>query len=303
MTSASSNGTEPFRLALVGAGAMGANYVKAVQALRDVRITAVVDVSVERANEVGAVIGARAAKALDYAGDFDGVIVATPSASHRVIAEPLLAQGIPCLVEKPIALTAEDCRALIAAAAATNTCLQVGHVERFNAAIQALLALDPPRGEIRTLTARRMNAGSARVIDIDVVQDLMVHDLDVVMAIKQTAVADVQANGTKDHAVAMLIFADGATAQVTASRVTEGRTRDLAVEMKGGAVYAVDYIQRALTRDGVALSVTGDPNNLGRQMTSFAHAVRTGTCPAVSGDDALAVMEVVWRVQKALGLS
>ena len=303
MTSASSNGTEPFRLALVGAGAMGANYVKAVQALRDVRITAVIDTSVERANQVGAVIGARAAKALDYAGDFDGVIVATPSATHRSVAEPLLARGIPCLVEKPIALTTEDCRALIAAAEATHTCLQVGHVERFNAAIQAFLALNPPRGEIRALTARRMNAGSARVIDIDVVQDLMVHDLDVVMAIKQSAVADVTATGTKDHAVATLAFADGATAMVTASRVTEGRTRDLAVEMKDGAVYAVDYIQRALTRDGVELSVTGDANNLGRQMTGFAHAVRTGTRPAVSGDDALAVMEVVWRVQKALGLS
>ncbi len=301
MTSASSFGTDPFKLALVGAGAMGANYVKAVQSVPDVRITAVVDPVVERANAVGAVIGARAARTLDHAGDFDAVVVAVPSAAHRAVAEPLLQRGVPCLVEKPFALTAEDCRALIAAAG--KTCLHVGHVERFNAAIQAFLALNLPYGGIRALTARRMNAGSARVVDIDVVQDLMVHDIDVVMAIKQIPVVEVAATGDKDHAVAVLTFADGATAEVTASRITEGRTRDLAVEMKDGAVYAADYIQRTLTRDGAALEVTGDANNLGRQMTSFAHAVRTGGRTAVSGDDALAVMEVVWRVQKALGLS
>lgn len=290
------------RLALIGAGAMGANYVRAVQSMTDVRIVAVVDPQVERANQMCAVIGARAAASLAHAGDFDAVIVAVPSADHRPVAEPLLARGVHCLVEKPFALTEEDCRALIAAAAHGNARLQVGHVERYNAAMQALLAYNMPVSDIRTLTARRMNAGSARVMDIDVVLDLMVHDIDAVMAVKKSPVTDVSASGTKDHAVAVLTFADGAAAHVTASRVTEGRTRDLTIEMKDGAVYALDYIERSLTRDGAPLPVPGDANNLGRQMTSFARAIRAGSAAEVSGEDALAVMDVVWRVQKALGL-
>lgn len=298
----SSSHPSPLKLALIGAGAMGANYVKAVQALTDVKIVAIVDTHVERANQVGAVIGARAAASLAYAGEIDAALVVVPSADHRAVAEPLLARGLHCLVEKPFALTEEDCRALMAAAEKTGACLQIGHVERFNAAVQALLAHQPPPAEMRSLTARRMNAGSARVTDIDVVLDLMVHDLDVVLALKQAPVTDIRAIGSKDHAVATLTFADGATAHLTASRITEGRTRDLSIEMSDGAVYGVDFIQRSLTRDGVSLSVPGDANNLGRQMTSFAHSIRNGAPPAVSGADALAAMQIVWRIQKALGL-
>ena len=89
---------------------------------------------------------------------------------------------------------------------------------------------------------------------------------------------------------------------MTASRITEGRTRDLTVELKDGAVYALDYIERSLSRDGAPLAVPGDANNLGRQMTSFARAIRSRSTTEVRGEDALAVMDVVWRVQKALGL-
>jgi predicted dehydrogenase len=293
----------PLRLALIGAGAMGTNYVRAVQSVADVRIVAVVDEKVERANQVGAVIGARAAASMSYAGEVDAVIVAVPSADHRSVAEPLLARGVHCLVEKPFALTEDDCRALIAAAKAGGACLQIGHVERYNAALQALLAQNLASSEILSLTARRMNAASARVTDIDVVLDLMVHDIDVVMALKSGAtVTDVRAAGTKDHAEAVLTFADGAAAHLTASRVTQGRTRDLAIELMDGAVYALDYFERTLTRDGAALAVAGDANNLGRQMTGFANAVRTGRAPEVGAEDALAVMNVVWQVQRALGI-
>ena len=281
---------------------MGANYVKAVQGLADVGIVAVIDEKVERANQVGAVIGARAAASLSHAGEFDAVIVAVPSVQHRAVAEPLLARGIHCLVEKPLALAQEDCRALMSAAQAGKACLQVGHVERFNPAVQALLALKLPPSTIRGLAARRMNSTSARVSDIDVVLDLMVHDIDVVLALKRERVTDVRATGTADHAVAVLSFADGTAAQLTASRVTQGRTRDLTLEMKDGEVYALDYMERTLMRDGATLPVAGNANNLGRQMQSFARAVRTGETPMVSGEDALAAMDVVWRIQAGLGL-
>lgn len=294
---------KPFRLALLGAGAMGANYVKAAQALSDVRITAVVDPVVARATAVGAAIGARAAAALPHAGDFDAAIVAVPSAQHRDVAEPLLAAGLPCLIEKPFALTEADCRALMAAAERGRAVLQIGHVERFNAAVQALLAQGLEPSAIRSLTARRMNAGSARVGDIDVVLDLMVHDIDVVLALKRAPVAEVRATGSADHAVAMLTFSDGASARLTASRVTEGRTRDLAVETKTGSLFSLDYVARTLTKDGAALPVVGDANSLGRQLRDFARASREGGAPQVGAAEALAVMDTAWRVQRALGLT
>jgi predicted dehydrogenase len=292
----------PLRLALIGAGAMGANYVRAVQTTPDVQITAIIDNHVDRANEIGAVIGARAARSLDHAGEIDAVLVVVPTAAHRRVGEPLLRRGVPCLVEKPLALTEVDCRALIAAAAAGKTVLQVGHIERFNAAMVALQAQELAGAAIAKLTARRMNAGSARVTDIDVVMDLMVHDIDAVLAVKREPVTGVAATGDKDHAVARLTFADGAHAEITASRVTPGRTRDLSVVMTDGRIYALDYIERALTLDGAALPVTADANALGRQMSAFAHSIRRGRAPQVSGAEALDVMTVAWRVQEALGL-
>lgn len=295
--------SNPLRLALIGAGAMGANYVRALQNTTDVRLTALVDHSVTRAHHLGAAIGARAAAHLDHAGPVDAAIVAVPTADHADVAVPLLRAGLPCLVEKPLALDAKSCDALQEAAAVGSTVLQVGHVERFNAAVVALRALNLPRADIAQLTARRMNAGSARVLDIDVVLDLMVHDLDVVMALKGEPVTEVRATGSGDHATAALVFADGSTAEITASRVTPGRTRDLALVMKDGTPYALDYIERSLRRGDAAVPVTGDANPLGRQVSAFAASIRTGTKPAVSADDAIAVMQVVWRIQRSLGLA
>ncbi len=113
---------------------------------------------------------------------------------------------------------------------------------------------------------------------------------------------DVRATGDQDHAVATLQFEDGATAEITASRVTPGRTRDLTVTLHDGKTYALDYIERTLSVDGVTIPVTADANSLGRQMSAFAHSIRTQTPPQISGGDALSVMDVTWRVQKALGL-
>src|SRR6185312_8583720 len=119
-------------------------------------------------------------------------------------AAPLLRAGISCLVEKPLAATDADIAQMIAAAREGKAVLQVGHVERFNPAVETLLAAAVAPAAIRALAARRMSAASARVTDIDVVTDLMVHDLDVVLALKGGDVAGVQAAGDDDHAVALL---------------------------------------------------------------------------------------------------
>lgn len=281
---------------------MGANYVRATQGLRDIQLVAVVDEMMDRATQAGAAIGARVTTQLVHAGDFEAAIVAVPSAAHSAVAVPLLRRGVHCLVEKPLALTREDCDALMAAAKDGGAVLQVGHVERFNAAVMALLAENPNPADIKQIVARRMNAGSARVTDIDVVLDLMVHDIDVVMALKRSPVHEVTATGDKDHAVARLAFEDGTFADVTASRTTPGRVRDLSVVMDDGAVYALDYIERTLTHRGADISVAGDANPLGRQVRDFARCIRRHETPQVCADQALRVLEIVWRTQQALGL-
>lgn len=229
-------------------------------------------------------------------GAADAVIVAAPTLLHAQVAVPLLEAGISCLIEKPVALTRDEF-ARMRKAVRKDAVIRAGHIERFNPAIRALLAAKP--ADIRTLTARRISGASARMSDVDVIVDLMVHDLDVVMTVKGLPVSAVSATGTRDNATATLTFSDGATATVTADRTTPTRIRDLDV-VTGNAAFHLDYIARSLTKDGVAQDVE-QADALSTELTAFIAAVR-GTGNAVTLDEAEASMDIVWRVQAALGL-
>jgi predicted dehydrogenase len=156
---------------------------------------------------------------------------------------------------------------------------------------------------VRQIAARRISAASARVKDIDVIMDLMVHDIDVVMALVQQPVTGISALGNADHAKALLTFRDGATAALTASRTEPGRIRDLTVTLDAG-VLEMDYIGRTLkevgNENGRSLPVPMH-DALTAQLSSFMAAVR-GDRVTVSALEAMAVMDVAWRVQTALGL-
>lgn len=283
------------KLAVVGAGVMGRNHLRAAQAA-DIPIAAVIDTDRASAEAAAETYGCAVGETLD---GFDAAIIAVPTAAHAPTALPLLNAGIHCLVEKPFAGSEAECQALMDAAAVRQCVLQVGHIERFNPAITALLNHVPDLASVRSLTARRMGPASARVTDISVVLDLMVHDLDIVLALKPQPVTGVQASGTRDHAEATLTFADGATAHLTASRTWPERVRDLVVD--AGKTYAVNYIAKTLQIDGDApQAFTGDA--LGAQLASFLECIRDHGTPRVTGATALHVMKTAWRIEQALGL-
>jgi predicted dehydrogenase len=290
----------PKRVAVIGLGVMGARHARAVAAHAGATLAAVVDVAEDARTAISKELDCAAyASIRDIIGKVDAAIVAVPTALHGTFALGLLDGGIACLVEKPFVASRDEGARVIAAAQARKVALQVGHIERFNPATIALLARAHDPSVLRTITARRISAASARVTDIDVIIDLMVHDIDVVLALKRQPVTDVTASGNADHAQAILTFRDGTTADITASRTQPGRIRTLQATTDKGAL-EMDYIARTLTENGVTVPVR-DHDALSAQLGAFLAAVKGGDV-IVSAADAMAVMDVAWRIQAALGL-
>ena len=287
---------------------MGKRHLAAIKRAANVDLIGVIDTDAAQAGAAAEMAGCPVlSEPASLIGQVDAAIIAVPTAAHVPCATALLHAGIGCLIEKPLAGTEADCRALMAAAVKGRAILQVGHIERFNPAAETLAHAMLPPASILALAARRMSAASARVLDIDVVTDLMVHDIDVVLALKKTAVAHVSARGNDDHAVALLSFADGTTATLTASRVTTTRIRDLDVVTRD-AFYHLDFSARTLSKsrrrdnghiESTDLAVTGT-DALSAQLEDFLSCVRDKRAPRVGGEDALATMILVAQIRKAM---
>ena len=298
----------PIRLAVIGAGVMGKRHLATAKSIAGVHLTAVVEPDAACAKAAAGMVDCPVvADAASLIGKIDAAIIAVPTAVHVTTATPLLRAGIACLIEKPLAGSEAECRALIAAAAEGRAVLQVGHIERFNPAIETLVHADLAPESIRALAARRMSAASARVLDIDVVTDLMVHDIDVVLALKKMPVAKVEGRGDDDHAVALLTFTDGTTATLTASRITATRIRDLDVATPD-AFFHLDYAARSLSRscrgdnghiESTALAVTAT-DALAAQLEDFLGSVRGENSPRVGGGDGLAAMILCAQIRAAI---
>ena len=293
----------PLRLVVVGAGVMGRNYLRTLGAA-GIESPAVLDIDGERARAAASEFGAHVAANLR---DFDAAIIAVPTASHAATTLPLLKSGIHCLVEKPFAASETECRALIAAAATADVVLQVGHIERFNPAIEALLVQGIDPTAIKFMAARRAGPASARVTDISVVADLMLHDLDIVLSLKRLPMDRIKVVGNRDHAEVELTFADGSVATLLASRTAATRTRDLLVKTHSGT-YQLDYIAKRLVLPANAaspheeiLNLAGDA--LRAQVAHFMSSILEKSPPRVSGTQALDIMKLVWRIEAALGRS
>jgi predicted dehydrogenase len=287
------------KLGVIGAGVMGRNYLRAAKTA-GIPIAFITDTTADAAKAAGAEFGC--AVNLDpRASDMQAAVIAVPTAAHAAIAAPLLKAGIHCLVEKPFVASEAEGRNVIAAAGA-HAVLQVGHIERFNPAVEALTAQAIDATTITSLTARRMGPASARVTDISVVSDLMVHDLDIVLALKPLPVINIEATGNIDHAEAKLTFSDGAHAILTASRTSPIRIRTLDVAA-GQQNYHLDYIAKSLltgaAADHTAQAYTGDA--LAAELAHFIACIEGRTKPRVGGEAALAVMTLAWQIEAALG--
>ncbi len=310
-------------LAIVGAGIMGANHGRIARGLPGVRVAVVVDPDPERGRALAARLDARWCADLGDAPSFDAAVVAAPTSAHRELGEQLLSDGIPTLIEKPLALNVDDARALVEAARRTDTFLTVGHVEQFNTAVQEL---DRLLTDVIHIHADRLSPYSPRVQE-GVVLDLMIHDLDIVRRISGAPVASVQAmarptrSDQEDVATAILAFENGVTATLTASRIAQQKIRRLEITERDAFVVA-DLLRQDVTvhrvshdeyvssdgaryrQSGVIeipfLERRGEP--LALELEHFLDCVRKTCEPRVSGEDGLATLELALEVIEAAGL-
>ncbi len=312
-------------VAVVGVGDMGRNHARCLAAMKGVDLVAVVDSDVDRCHEVAATFECRSVTSISDLPQVDAAIVAVPSASHAEVGCALMERGVHCLIEKPLALDRTQARLLVDAADSANVVLQVGHIERFNPAVRQLKKL--LEGELVLVTnARRMSAVSGRVTDIDVVMDLMVHDLDIMLFLMGDDIDSIEARAVTgpsgpDHVTALLSFQDGRLASLTASRITQNQIRKLEVTTRDRFL-TVDYPNQELLifrqgrtghldcsdsfQDKYVLDVEtmrvfirrSEP--LVAELQHFVGAIRGSNDNEVDGHGAIRALELVWAIQERL---
>jgi predicted dehydrogenase len=299
--------SQKIRVAVAGVGEFGRNHVRVIRESPRAELVAVADSDFARAQEVGGPNGCSAvADVRELSGKVDAAIVAVPTSAHADVGCTLLEAGIDVLVEKPIAPDLASADRLIHAAAKNNRILQVGHLERFNPAVMALekAARLPLFFEIH-----RMSVFSPRSLDIDVVLDLMIHDIDIVISLVGKEIEEIRAAGISiltakvDIANVRLQFEGGCVANLTASRVSTDRVRKLRL-FQPHQYISVDYGRQDAGVFSVGagrqisfeqLTVTkGEP--LALQFESFADCVEGRRTPKLDGAGARRSLEVALAI-------
>jgi len=304
------------RAVVVGVGHLGKHHARILAALPGVTLAGVVDTDIERASQVAAERETKAyADVSQVPGKIDVAVVAVPTESHARIARALIESGVHTLVEKPITQTVAEADALIAAAKSRGVVLAVGHSERFNAAV---MAARPHVKDPRFIEVHRLGQMPGRSLDIDVVLDLMIHDLDLVLSLVPSEVEGVEAVGVPvltpriDIANARLRFANGCIANLTASRISREPVRKIRF-FQQDAYLSIDTAARevelwrlvpqpsgAPTIGGGKLEVAGDEALKG-ELEDFLGAVRDGRAPAVSGEQGRAALALATRIVELMG--
>ena len=246
--------TNKVRVAVIGAGMMGKNHLKMYKTLANVELVGVYDIFEDAAKAAAEMFGIKAFSSLEeVAQNVDAVSVVTTSVTHAEVGEFFLNKGIHCLIEKPLAATETECNRLIDAAKKSGVVLLVGHIERFNPAVEQLSKILADTSKIRALTAQRMSAASGRITDVDVAMDLMIHDIEVIQSLVKSKVVNVEASNVKtkdkpegkDYISALVTFENGVMANLTASRITQSRVRTLTVSTDE-AYIDLDFIAQSI---------------------------------------------------------
>ena len=309
------------RVAVVGAGLMGTNHARILRRLPEAECTLVVDRDGRRGRALAASVGAQySADPGAVAQHAEAAVVAVPSEVHAEVGVPLLQAGVDLLVEKPVAMTVEDADALIEAARENDRILMVGHVERFNPVV---LQLDGLVEDLLHLEVTRMGPFSPRVT-ADVVLDLMIHDLELALALAGSDVERVEGMGRRertdslDLATALLQFRTGVTATVTASRVGQSKIRRIELTQRANFV-VLDLVRQDLTihrvdhneflTEGGAryrqsghieipfLEHSGEP--LALELEHFLECVAHRRVPRVTGVQGRRALELALAVQRS----
>ena len=295
------------RVAVVGVGTFGKQHARVLNNLPGAELIAVVDTAEDQARSVAQEYGCQSfTDHRELEGKVDAAVIAVPTLHHAAVGAGLLRAGIDLLVEKPIAPDLASADALIAAARENNRILQIGHLERFNPIVEEVkgVATLPLFFEIH-----RMSIFSPRCLDVDVVLDLMIHDLDIVLDLVDSPLERFEATGIPvlsqkaDIASVRLIFENGCVANLTASRVSTEKIRKLRF-FQPRQYISIDYTRQDGYVSGVDAAfqlsyrplkaVKGEP--LARQAEAFLRAAATRQRPRVSGEDGRATLAVGLRI-------
>lgn len=304
------------RVGVIGVGYLGKFHAGIYAAMPDVELVGVADVDAAAAAAVAAKQGCRVyTRAEDLLGKVDAVSIVVPTVHHLPVARPFLESGVHILMEKPLAPDYEEALALVELAERSGAIFQVGHLERFNAGVMALV--ERVR-EPRFIEVHRLGGFVERATDVDVVTDLMIHDIDIVMSLVGSPIRDIAATGLPvltehvDIANARIEFANGAVANVTASRVSNKKQRRIRVFGRNG-YHALNYIDqqidvvRAVSSPGgrraeiVAEQVAVEPRQpLDAELAEFIRSIRTGQQPLVGGRTGLEALRVALMVKEKI---
>jgi len=298
---------------VIGVGYLGRFHAQKYAALPGSQLVAVVDARADACDKVAAEVGCRAvADYREILSEVDAVSIATTTPAHFPVAKECLERGVHVLVEKPITETPEQARTLIETARRHGRILQVGHLERFNAAI---LALEGVLGTPRFIESHRLAPFKERGTDVNVVLDLMIHDIDLIQSLVGSPIVSIDAVGTSvfsselDIANARIRYANGCVANTTASRVSMKMERKLRL-FQDDAYVSIDLQQKVLTivrKPPAGAAVTpgqvsieersfeqGDALKL--EIEAFLRSIRDGRPPVVSGEDGLRALETAIRI-------
>lgn len=298
------------KVAVIGVGHLGRHHARIYAQMDGVELAGVCDINQERGCAIAAEYSTEFYS--DYReliGRIDAASLAVPTVDHFRIAKDLLAHNIAVLVEKPITFSLEEADELISLAASKEACLQVGHLERFNPAVVAVRKiLKSPR----FFEGHRLSAFSARSLDIDVVMDLMIHDLDIVLSMVQAPVVSVHAVGIPvitprfDIANARIEFADGCIANLTASRISNEKVRKLRLFQPHDYI-SIDYVKQeaalaSLQMAGIKPEISAgtlpveNAEPLRLELEAFLDSVRHHKPALVTGEDGKRALELALQV-------
>lgn len=322
---------EKTRVGVVGVGHLGNHHTRIISQIGEAELVGVNDIDAEKGRRVAKEYGTESFESLDrLLKETDAISLVVPTTAHHALAKRILESGNHLLIEKPITETVEQAEELVGLAQKKGVILQVGHIERFNPALQAI---EKRKVDPRFIESHRMAQFNPRGTDVAVILDLMIHDIDLILSLVKSRLSSIEAVGvpviaeSQDICNARLGFENGCVANVTASRISAKPLRKMRLFEKDSYI-SLDFLNRSaeiyrlvdagripLDEDAKKTVVgsipveevgktiiyerprTDDKDMLTSEIESFLHAVRTRTQPRVTGEDGRMALEVALRIK------
>ena len=312
--------TNRTRVAVIGVGYLGKIHAKIYAGMENVELVAVLDTDPQAAKRVASEYGCQGlTRTVDLAGKVDAVSIVVPTSLHLEVSREYLGNGVHTMLEKPVAASVQESREIVDLARESGAILQIGHLERFNAGVMKLAELST---NPRFIEVHRLGKFVERATDVDVVTDLMIHDIDIVLSLIKPSLASISAIGSKvitDHvdiANARLEFENGAVANVTASRVSMSQFRRIRVfaehsylglnfadqqleEVRPGKIAHGERFPELIHRDIEVVPQLP----LNAELADFIECVEHNRRPLVAGEDGLVAVEVAEMVRQKIAES